>query len=82
MVFLSLECRTSCDKCGQPVMVNGPLPEVLCRSCQSRVAIGHGAWRSLLAHVIDAARRLADAEDNQLRVMSGMDFSVTLKRVF
>lgn len=80
MVFVSLECRTSCGKCGQPVMVNGPLPEVLCHSCQSVVKIGQPTWRSLLGHVINAARGLADGEDNRMRLISGMEFSVNLRR--
>jgi DNA-directed RNA polymerase subunit RPC12/RpoP len=40
--------RMECDECGSAVFLNGPVREVECRACRSRLKIDADTWQSLL----------------------------------
>lgn len=80
MIYFSVECLTGCGRCGQPVMVNGPVLRVLCRSCQSELAIDHVTWESVMEHITKMARGLREGAACQMTIGMGQEFNVTVKR--
>ncbi|APR77365.1 Hypothetical protein A7982_02712 [Minicystis rosea] len=46
---VSVELRTTCPKCGNPVPVNGLVPEVLCPSCEHVLLLSAELWHEALS---------------------------------
>jgi uncharacterized Zn finger protein (UPF0148 family) len=46
---ISIELRTTCPKCGNPVPVNALVTEVPCPSCEHAVPLGGALWNEVLS---------------------------------
>jgi len=74
MEFASVEIKTECEKCGNPVMLNGPVRTLHCPSCQHEKEILPMTWKSILGDVIDETKDLKPGEGYQSQVIAG-DFN-------
>jgi DNA-directed RNA polymerase subunit RPC12/RpoP len=46
--ILVYKLRMDCEECGSAIFLNGPVRQVECKACLSRLKIDAGTWRSLL----------------------------------
>ncbi len=46
--FGMVECRTSCPRCANPMLINGPVKKILCRYCQSEIILPEGLIYNLV----------------------------------
>jgi|GEM_PF-524418 len=77
MKFVSIEIKTSCEKCGLPVMVNGPLQAILCTSCHHEKKISAMTWKSMLEDSLEDCKSLKKGEGMQSQTIAG-DFNRSL----
>lgn len=80
MVFASLECKTKCTQCGNPVILNGPALRVLCTSCSSELEIGPVIWKSILEDLPGDIRELKKGEGHQSQIFTGYEFQMKTMR--
>ncbi len=80
MIFTSVEIKTECEKCGNPVMINGPALKMLCNSCQHESIIRAMTWKSLLADLINDIKEYKPGEGMQSTIMGQFSCNLTAMR--
>lgn len=65
MIYTSIEMRSECEKCGKPLMINGPLRKVPCKSCQKTLKIHPMSWKTLLEGLIEDIKNVKPGEGRQ-----------------
>lgn len=71
MIFASVEIKTECQKCGNPVMINGPVLKLLCNSCQNETEITAMTWKSILGDLVNEIRELKPGEGIESQTLAG-----------
>ncbi|MFC1669081.1 hypothetical protein ACFL20_01715 [Spirochaetota bacterium] len=80
--FGFLEIMSTCNKCGSPVFINGPLSVVLCNSCQSEMAIPHDTIKDSVMNIFEGwvENDWGDLQGSKSTVMSSINYEVTMAR--
>jgi len=73
--YACFEIRTSCDKCGQPVPVNGPLLRPVCTHCSATVPIPEERIAGFLLDFEDDAEALEQGEGHGATVIAGRTYN-------
>jgi len=74
MQFISIEIKSECEKCGNPVMINGPMLTLLCNSCHYEKKIHAMSWKSIIESAIETYSEVKTGEGSQSTTIAG-DFN-------
>jgi len=73
---------TSCPHCGNPVIVNGPMTEPACGSCQQKVAVDDDLWKELVGSYLEEYDELEPGEGKEGSIDTGsMELKFTYVRL-
>ncbi len=65
------QIRTTCQRCGQPMPLNGPLREVDCKACGNTSHFPPEQWKSLLEDLVEEYDEFGWSDSRGSTLMSG-----------
>jgi DNA-directed RNA polymerase subunit M/transcription elongation factor TFIIS len=69
--YVNYKLQTSCNHCGNPLMLNSPQESTHCSSCTKSVNIRPGIWKSLLEDLEDNYHKYSEGEGSTGTMMTG-----------
>ena len=80
-LFGTIKAMTDCSHCGSPVMLNGPLLEVYCSSCQNNLNLSVDFWNDIIYSLEKLVYTQKPGSIQRTTIMSkGHTFKVALSR--
>lgn len=56
--YVGIECRTDCPRCGDSLIVNGPVLKTVCSKCQSTVSLSQSFWHYVFDDLPQSIRKM------------------------